>query len=344
VYRDPKQWAYIRRLILEKGASRRGVARRTGLSRRTVRKMLASPRPPNKASALIGGEEKLLEATCFLAGRRPSIEPIAYQRRALYLWGRARDLVLKVDRPRGAALLREMAEVISRPADGNELNSRRSYSFSVGVSTRLSRPCVTRSGSKLVRDWLDRLLRGEMRIADLSDLRSIEELPLLIAKINDGTLRQRKKAATILADKRGIPIRTIAASLSISRNSVRRYLRLFVDGGVEALFAGKKRSGGRLAENEQVRKHVFSLLHEPPSVSRINRTAWRMADLTQVLRERGTRVCAQVVREIIRSAGWRWRKARKVLTSTDPEYREKVHYIQSILAQLQGCRPECGWN
>ena len=46
MYRDPKQWAYIRRLILEKGASRRGVARKTGLSRRTVRKMLALPCPP----------------------------------------------------------------------------------------------------------------------------------------------------------------------------------------------------------------------------------------------------------------------------------------------------------
>jgi DNA invertase Pin-like site-specific DNA recombinase len=48
MYRDPKQWAYIRRLILEKGASRRGVARKTGLSRTTVRKMLASPRPPQQ--------------------------------------------------------------------------------------------------------------------------------------------------------------------------------------------------------------------------------------------------------------------------------------------------------
>jgi hypothetical protein len=40
------------------------------------------------------------------------------------------------------------------------------------------------------------------------------------------------------------------------------------------------------------------------------------------------------VREIARSAGWRWRKARKVLTSTDPEYREKVDHIRSILAKL----------
>ena len=32
--------------------------------------------------------------------------------------------------------------------------------------------------------------------------------------------------------------------------------------------------------------------------------------------------------------GWRWRKARKVLTSTDPEYRAKAHHIRSILAEL----------
>src|SRR5215472_13434973 len=141
MYRDPKQWAYIRRLILEEGVSRRGVARKTGLSRKTVRKMLASPRPPNKASALSGTEEKLLEAACSLAHRRPSIKQSAYRRRALYLWNRARDLVLKLNRPRGAALLREMAEVISGPANRGQLSSDSSYSFSVGKGTRSSRLC-----------------------------------------------------------------------------------------------------------------------------------------------------------------------------------------------------------
>jgi transposase len=150
-----------------------------------------------------------------------------------------------------------------------------------------------------------------------------------------GHFANGKKRPAIVANRRGIPIRIIATSLSISRVSVRKYVRMFTVGGVEALFASSRRIGGRRAENEQVRKDVFTLLHEPPSGVGINRTTWRMADLTQVLRERGTPVCAQVVREITRSAGWRWRKARKVLTSTDPEYREKVQHIQSILAELQ---------
>ena len=45
MYRDPKQWTYVRHLILEEGHSRKGVSRKTGLSRNTIRKMLKSPRP-----------------------------------------------------------------------------------------------------------------------------------------------------------------------------------------------------------------------------------------------------------------------------------------------------------
>ena len=48
MHRDPKQWAYVRRLILEEGQSRRGVSRKTGLSRNTIRKMLKSPQPPHR--------------------------------------------------------------------------------------------------------------------------------------------------------------------------------------------------------------------------------------------------------------------------------------------------------
>jgi transposase len=174
-----------------------------------------------------------------------------------------------------------------------------------------------------------------MRLASLGDLGPADRLTFLLGRTKDGTLRQRKKAAAVLANLRGVPIRTIAASLSISPVSVRKYVRVFTAGGVEALFTNGRRIGARRADNESTRQAVFALLHEPPSAIGINRTTWRMADLTQVLRERGTPVCAQVVREITRSAGWRWRKARKVLTSTDPEYRAKVHHIRSILAELQ---------
>jgi transposase len=70
---------------------------------------------------------------------------------------------------------------------------------------------------------------------------------------------------------------------------------------------------------------IFEVLHAPPSAFNINRTSWRLADLKRVLQsEKGVRVSKSAISSIIQAAGFRWRKARKVLTSTDPNYREKL--------------------
>src|SRR5918912_3289801 len=45
MYRDVAQWAKVRHRILVEGVSRRQVVRETGISRKTIRKMLAHPQP-----------------------------------------------------------------------------------------------------------------------------------------------------------------------------------------------------------------------------------------------------------------------------------------------------------
>ena len=90
----------------------------------------------------------------------------------------------------------------------------------------------------------------------------------------------------------------------------------------------------RKFDSEAVKEAIFSLLHEPPSNYGINRTSWKMADFCQVLREKGQPACPQVIRKITKAAGYRWRKARVVLTSNDPTYAEKLDRIRTILADL----------
>jgi transposase len=232
MYRDPKQWTYIRRLILEKGHSRKGVARKTGLSRTTIRKMLESPRPPREAPLAESAQQKLLEAAQILAAERFSSDPSVYRRRTLYLWGRARDLVLKLDRCRGAALLREIAELISGDTAATEADAR--------AHRLLSRPSAACARGVADRHWMDRLLRGATGITEIEDLGNAEMTALLLAQIKSGSLRERKKAVVVLAHRRGVSIRTIAGHLSISRVSARKYVRAFANGGLETLFAQKK--------------------------------------------------------------------------------------------------------
>jgi hypothetical protein len=53
MHRDPKEWTYVHRLILEEGHSRRGVSRKTSLSRNTIRTML-KPAAASSRSGRLG--------------------------------------------------------------------------------------------------------------------------------------------------------------------------------------------------------------------------------------------------------------------------------------------------
>ena len=125
----------------------------------------------------------------------------------------------------------------------------------------------------------------------------------------------------------------VCGFLGIEGTTYRKYLQTFENGGHTALFARQIKSN-RKFDNEAVKQAVFGLLHEPPSNYDINRTTWIMPDLARVLREKGQPACPEVIRKITKEAGYRWRKARVVLTSSDPDYSEKLGRIRSILTNL----------
>jgi hypothetical protein len=52
------------------------------------------------------------------------------------------------------------------------------------------------------------------------------------------------------------------------------------------------------------------------------------------MRQRGLPIARSSIRKIIKDAGYRYRKARKVLTSTDPNYEEKLKEITRTLQSL----------
>ncbi len=89
-----------------------------------------------------------------------------------------------------------------------------------------------------------------------------------------------------------------------------------------------------MANDEDFKRALFSLLHEPPASSGFNRTSWTLGDLRKALTERGSPAGFQVIREAIRKAGFKWRSAKVVLTSSDPEYRQKLDRIQNVLSGL----------
>jgi hypothetical protein len=57
-----------------------------------------------------------------------------------------------------------------------------------------------------------------------------------------------------------------------------------------------------------------------------------MDDLQVILRRTGHQMSQERIRKMIKAAGFRWRKAKVVLTSQDPDYRAKLDAIKKILS------------
>jgi transposase len=168
-----------------------------------------------------------------------------------------------------------------------------------------------------------------------TSLKGHPDLTILVEKLERGRPTERRRALAVLASHSGLRTGVACRVLKQCRQSYMRSVRLFEEGGAARLLA-RRVNPHRKFDSEQVKQAVFKILHQPPASFGINRTTWKMADLVRVMKETGEPACEEVIRTIVKRAGYRWRKARIVLTSNDPNFSQKVQRIHSILADLEG--------
>jgi transposase len=178
-----------------------------------------------------------------------------------------------------------------------------------------------------------------IRAADIGNSRLLSagdepDLAVVLEHLLSKRVLERRRALVILASRRGVRPSVVCKFLRLSHSTYRRCIRVLADGGAAALFAPRI-SPRRKFDDETIRSTLFDTPHQPPNNFGINRTTWKMADLSRILKERGHPASEDVIRRIIKAAGYRWRRARIVLTSSDPDFSEKLDRIQFILANLQ---------
>jgi transposase len=365
MYRDVAQWSSIRDQVLRKGVSIRRIIRETGISRKTGRKMLDHPLPqpygprsgryPKLGRHTSSVQRMLQENATLPPSARLSIKAI-YERirdaesfRGSYgsvsdyarsiasdhvcIWEYAYDLLTSLQKKRAIDFLFLLSRV--DPPVISRSRTEQFFRDAGRVINIAPKPDKREQARRDAFEWMHAVLQKKSRPDALGqEIGDVPDIAALLDRLYGGRLSDRNRSMVVLASRRGLSCGTVCDFLGIDKHTHRKYLRMFKDGGHAALFARQTKST-RKFDNEAIKQAVFGLLHEPPSNYGLNRTTWRMPDLSRVLRDTGQPACPEVIRKITKAAGYRWRRARKVLTSTDPEYREKVHHIQSILAQLQ---------
>ena len=198
---------------------------------------------------------------------------------------------------------------------------------------------------KEMRDFLDqvklfmlRLMEGRVKFETLVDHLGQKVNERDLRKLYDATYNQpqhlSRRALTVLYHLYGIGNEIIMEFLYISRNTVKRYIHKFNDFGVDKLLDTSKRVPNVLADLD-IKEAVLSILHSPPKEFNYNRTSWTLKLLQQELENQGYHVGKNNVSLIVRKAGYRFWKAKEVLTSNDPKYKEKVEAVTRILSNLK---------
>jgi transposase len=136
-----------------------------------------------------------------------------------------------------------------------------------------------------------------------------------------------RRAQIVLSSAAGQPPRAIAAGLGCARQTVRNAIRAFNARGLAALSEGSSRpkSAARVLDHAKL-EQLRAILHQPPRAFGQARSTWTLALLAQVAHAQGLSpavLSAETIRQALLRLEVGWKRAKRWLTSPDPDYARK---------------------
>jgi transposase len=136
-----------------------------------------------------------------------------------------------------------------------------------------------------------------------------------------------RRAQIVLASARGEWVPSIAEHLGCGEQTVRNAIHAFNERGLGALFAGSSRPHTiHAAFDEAGVERLRALLHQSPRAFGKPTSVWTLEVAAAVRFAEGLtaeRVSDETVRQAIRRLGIGWQRAKRWITSPDPEYVRK---------------------
>lgn len=148
--------------------------------------------------------------------------------------------------------------------------------------------------------------------------------------------RKWEKAVVLLDIAQGHSVSRISDKIERSADCIRNWLNIYQANGLAGLQQKKRETDEEVIRQIIIKKeNLIRLLHEAPALHGFNRTSWRLKDLSTAYHKNyGIPLSVPTISSYIHQEGYVFRKARKVLTSPDPDFRKKLSHIQTILQQL----------
>jgi len=125
------------------------------------------------------------------------------------------------------------------------------------------------------------------------------------------------------------------SGIGISQPTIERWGASYRRYGEAGLCARTRRKFANRAAALETKVRILEIFHSQPSTYGINRTSWTGESLAKALhRKYRVTISASTASGYLRESGYTMRRARQVLTSSDPNYRAKVEVVLQTLQSL----------
>lgn len=136
-----------------------------------------------------------------------------------------------------------------------------------------------------------------------------------------------RRCQILVASARQEPVPQIARALGCDQQTVRNAIHAFTTDGLAALTAGSHvaKTIHRAFEEEAATK-LRALLHRSPRTFGKPTSLWTLELAAEISFQEGltpTRVSGETIRATLKRLGVRWKRAKRWITSPDPEYARK---------------------
>jgi hypothetical protein len=282
MYRDVMQWSGIRRRILREGVSISQVVRETGISRKTVRKMLNQPLPkpygprdrryPKLGPHTTSVQRMLRENATLPPSARLSVKTIydciRDEEGLSASYGCVKDYARPITRDNGCIweyaydllVLLEKKHAIDflfllSLADPPVISPERTKQFFRDAGRLVSvapKPDAREQARQVAFEWMRAVLQKEISPEALRrEVADVPDFDALLRGLYEGRLSDPTRSMVVLANRRGLSGGAVCAFLGIDRTTRRKYLQMFEASGQAALFAPQTKST-RKFDNESV--------------------------------------------------------------------------------------------
>ena len=149
-------------------------------------------------------------------------------------------------------------------------------------------------------------------------------------KSND---KKNWERAVAILENSNLSFEQISQKIERPIRAIRQWIENYNKSGLEGIKLKKKRDRTKTHEKNMARANrIIEILHQSPKDFGINRSNWIQPSIAIVYEQKyNEEMPVYRVSRLIKNYGYKWDRAKNVLYSADPNYREKVELVLKTL-------------